>query len=229
MYHYGCPGSQVVENRWAGGQRFLWHILMAERGYVVFSVDHEGSLFFGKAGEDKLHRRFGEVELAAQLAGASYLAGLPWVDAARIGLWGWSGGGAHTLYCLAKRPGVWKAGLSGAPVTDWRYYDAIWIERYLGCPRDNAAGYESSAPLTWAAAIADELLVVHGTADDNVHPQNTINLVEALVEAGVRFELALYPNAKHSLDSFTEKARRHLFERMTAFFDRHLGPARTPS
>ena len=223
MYHYGGPGSQAVENRWNSSRpRFLWHLMMAERGYAVLVVDNEGSTFFGKHGEDKLHRRFGEIELAAQLAGAEYLAGLDWVDETRIGLWGWSGGGTNTLYSMLRRPGVWKAAMAGAPVSDWRYYDAIWTERYLGRPHENVAGYKASAVLTYAAGLEDDLLLVHGTADDNVHPQNTLNLARAFIEAGVQFELGLYPGARHSLQTFTEEGRRHVFERMTAFFDRHL-------
>jgi dipeptidyl-peptidase-4 len=223
MYHYGGPGSQVVEDAWKVGRlRYLWHRLMAERGYVVFAVDNEASRFFGKRGEDKLHRHFGEVELAGQLAGVKYLKAQPWVEGDSIGLWGWSGGGSHTLYSLFKRPGVWKAGVSGAPVTDWRYYDAIWMERYLDRPQDNEEGYEISAPLAYAGNLADALLVIHGTADNNVHPQNTLNLADALVKAGKPFEMALYPGARHSLETFKDHGQRHVFERIMEFFDRHL-------
>lgn len=223
MYHYGGPASQVVANRWRDDNlRGLWHKYLASRGYVLLSVDNQASSFFGKAGEDRLHRRFGEVELAGQLAGVEYLKTLPWVDSERIGLWGWSGGGSHTLYSLLRRPGVWKAGISGAPVTDWRFYDAIWMERYLDLPSDNAMGYEASSPITYAAHLQDALLVIHGTADNNVHPQNSINLASAFIEAGVTFDLAIYPGASHSFRSFKEAGRRHLIKRMTDFFDRHL-------
>ena len=226
-YHYGGPGSQVVQKRWRSNRtRPLWHKMMATRGYVLFSVDNQASRFFGKAGEDKLHRRFGEVELAAQLAGVEYLKSLPWVDAGRIGLWGWSGGGSHTLYSVLNRPGIWKAAISGAPVTDWHYYDAIWMERYLDRPRDNPEGYLASAPITYAANLADPLLIIHGTADDNVHPQNTFNLVARLITAGRPFELGLYPNVNHSIRSWDKAWQRHLFARMTEFFDRHLEPGK---
>ncbi|MCP3960932.1 MAG: prolyl oligopeptidase family serine peptidase [bacterium] len=225
VYHYGGPGSQVVQKRWRAGRvRPLWHKMMASRGYVLFSVDNQASKFFGKAGEDKLYRRFGEVELAGQLAGVEYLKTLPWVDAGRIGLWGWSGGGSHTLYSLLNRPGVWKAGISGAPVTDWHYYDAIWMERYLDRPKENPEGYEVSAPITHAANLADPLLLLHGTADDNVHPQNTFNMAQRLIDAGKPFELGLYPGANHSITSWDKTWQRHLYARMTEFFDRHLEP-----
>jgi len=223
MYHYGGPGSQVVENRWrVPRRRPLWHKMMAERGYAILQVDNQASRFFGKAGEDRLHRRFGEVERAAQLAAVEYLQTLSWVDAERIGLWGWSGGGSHTLYAMLRSPGVWRAGISGAPVTDWRLYDAIWMERYLERPKDNPAGYAASAPITYAAQLRDPLLLVHGTADNNVHPQNTINMVNQFIDAGVDFELALYPDQRHSLETFDPADQRHLFKRMTEFFDRHL-------
>ena len=165
MYHYGGPASQVVTKRWRDNDlRGLWHKWMAQQGFVLMSVDNQASTYFGKAGEDRLHRRFGEVELAGQLAGVEYLKTLPWVDAERLGIWGWSGGGSHTLYSLLRSPGVWKAGISGAPVTDWRYYDAIWMERYLDHPEDNEQGYVESAPLTYASKLQDALLLIHGTA-----------------------------------------------------------------
>lgn len=219
IYHYGGPGSQVVLNRWEGNVRGLWHRAMAQRGYAVLSVDNQASLFFGRAGEDRLHRRFGEVELAGQLAAVEYLKGLGWVDAARLGLWGWSGGGFNTLYSLFNRPGVWRAGVAGAPPTDWRLYDTAWTERYLDHPRDNEKGYEASSPVTYAAKLADHLLLVHGTGDDNVHPQNSTVLAQKLVEAGRPFEEAFYPNQKHGM---TGAAQEHFYRRMTEFFDRHL-------
>jgi dipeptidyl-peptidase 4 len=222
MYHYGGPGSQVVADRWARG-RGLWHKLMAQRGYGVLTVDNRASVFFGKAGEDRVHRRFGEVNLEAQTAGVRYLDTLPWADASRVGLWGWSGGGSNTLYCMLRSPGTWRAGMSGAPVTDWRYYDTIWTERYLDSPEDNPEGYRDSSAVTHAEALADRLLIVHGTADDNVHPQNTMALAKLWTEAGIPFEMAIYPGEKHGLG---DAASRHFFERMTGFFERALAADR---
>lgn len=219
MYHYGGPGSQVVADRWDGRGRGLWHKMMAQRGYAVLSVDNPASIFFGKRGEDKQHRRFGPLNLAAQKRGAAHLAGLDWVDGSRIGLWGWSGGGANTLYCLFGSPGTWRAGMAGAPVTDWYLYDTIWTERYLDHPEDNREGYEQSSPITHAANLADRLLVVHGTGDDNVHPQNTLTLASKLIEANKPFEDALYPGQKHG---FRGPSVRHFYERMTRFFDEAL-------
>lgn len=220
VYHYGGPGSQVVSDGWDGRGRDLWHKMMAQRGFGVFMVDNQASLYFGKVGEDRLHRRFGEVNLPAQLALVEHLSGLGWVDPARIGLWGWSGGGSHTLYCVLNRPGVWRAAVAGAPVTDWALYDSIWTERYLDSPRDNPEGYRLSSPVTYAGNLKDRLLVVHGLADDNVHPQNTIALSARWVAAGIPFEDALYPGQKHA---FGRESSRHFFTRMTEFFARNLG------
>ena len=220
MYHYGGPGSQVVANRW--GRRSLWQKMMAQRGYASLALDNPASTYFGKRGEDRVHRRFGPLNLAAQEAGAAYLAGLPWVDGSRIGLWGWSGGGSNTLYCLFNSPGTWAAGMSGAPVTDWHLYDTIWTERYLDHPDDNAEGYEQSSAITHAEGLEDHLLVVHGTADDNVHPQNTLALADDLVKAGKPFEQAIYPRQKHG---FGGKSQEHFYRLMTSFFERTLGSA----
>ncbi len=221
MYHYGGPGSQVVMSRWDGRGRDLWHKRMAQRGYVVFSVDNPTTIFFGKRGEDKVHRNFGAYNLEAQLAGVEYLKAQPWVDAGRIGLWGWSGGGTNTLLALLKKPGVWKAAVAGAPVTDWHLYDSIWTERYLDTPQDNPKGFEESSPLTYAGQLKDSLLLIHGTGDDNVHPQNSLVMSQAWINAGVAFEEAFYPGQKHG---FRGSAERHFYERMTEYFDRQLKP-----
>lgn len=219
VYHYGGPGSQVVFRRWDVRRRDLWHKRMAQRGYVIFSVDNQASIFFGKAGEDLDHRRMGEVALAGQLAGIDWLKAQPWVDPTRVGLWGWSGGGYNTLYSLLHRPGVWKAGVAGAPVTDWRLYDSHWTERYLDTPQDNESGFTESSPLTHAANLKDRLLIVHGLADDNVHPQNTVVMSDALIKAKIPFEQAFYPGQKHA---FGATSMRHFFERMEEFFERAL-------
>lgn len=220
MYHYGGPASQVVVNNTSSRPtRDLWHQRMAQRGYVVLQVDNEASRFFGKEGAQRLHLRFGEIELQAQLAGVEFLQSLDYVDGERIGLWGWSGGGSNTLYSILKSPNTWRAAVAGAPVTDWRLYDSIWTERYLGRPGENEVGFRESSAVTWATQLKDPLLLVHGTADDNVHPNNTLVLSQKLIEAGIPFEQALYPGQKHAFD---KTHSRHFYERMEEFFDRHL-------
>lgn len=219
VYHYGCPASQVVADRWSGRERDLWHRAMASRGYRVFAFDNTASLFFPKSGEDAEHRQFGAAHLPALAAVLEHLRSLPDVDPERIGIWGWSGGGSNTLAALLSYPGSFAAGVSGAPVTDWRLYDTIWTERYLDTPEENPEGYEASSPITHAANLADPLLVIHGTGDDNVHPQNTLALADRLIKEGKPFEMALYPSQKHG---FKGPSVRHVYERMTEFFERHL-------
>jgi dipeptidyl-peptidase-4 len=218
MFHYGGPASQVVSNSW-DRHRGLWHRWMSERGYVVLMVDNEASTFFGKRGEDRVHRNFGPLELAGQLAGVEYLKSIAWVDSTRIGIWGWSGGGANTLWALFHSPGTWKAGVAGAPVTDLRFYDSIWTERYMDTPQSNPEGYKSGSAINAATALADALLVVHGTGDDNVHPQNSIVLIDKLVNAGIAPEDALSREARLRAGRL-----KHFYTRMTEFFDCHLKP-----
>ena len=199
--------------------RELWHARLAQRGYVVVASDNPASAFFGKRGADRLYRRFGELELQSQLAVVDYLKKQRWVDPERIGLWGWSGGGANTLYSVLHSPGTWRAAVAGAPVTDWRLYDSIWTERYLDSPGDNPDGYRDSSSITVASKLADALLIVHGLADDNVHPQNTTMITREFIKAGKRFEQAFYPDEKHAL---TDTSSRHFYARMEEFFDRWL-------
>ena len=222
MYHYGGPASQVVlDNTARRPTRDLWHLRQAQRGYGVLQVDNEASLFFGKKGASRLHEHFGELELQGQLAAVEYLKTLDWVDSDRIVLWGWSGGGANTLYSVLHAPGTWAAATAGAPVTDWRLYDSIWTERYLGHPDDNPGGYRDSSAVNAAGNLKDPLLLVHGTADDNVHPNHTFVMSQKLIEAGLPFEHALYPRQKHG---FEDASSRHFYERMEDFFDRHTRP-----
>ncbi len=221
VFHYGGPGSQVVADRWSGRTLDLWHRWMAARGVRVVAFDNTASLFFPKSGEDAVHRLFGTAHLPALGSVLEYLRGRSDVDPDRIGIWGWSGGGTNTLAALLNYPGSFAAGVAGAPVTDWRLYDTIWTERYLDTPEDNPAGYDAS-PLSQAANLADPLLIVHGTGDDNVHPQNTLVMANALTEAGKPFEMHLYPNQKHGLKGAAED---HFYGRMTGFFERWLGLA----
>lgn len=224
MYQYGGPASQVVIDEWEGKGRGLWMKRMAQRGFVIFSVDNQASIYFGKAGEDLQYRHFGEINLAAQLEAVKYLKSLDAVDGNRIGIWGWSGGGANTLYALTHAPGTWKAGVAGAPVSDWRFYDTIWTERYLDTPASNPDGYRDSSAVTSADRLRDALLIVHGTADDNVHPNNSSAFTARLIDAGIPFEMAYYPEQKHH---FHDADSRQFYERMSAFFERTLGPRST--
>ena len=215
VFVYGGPHSQVVRDAW-GAASLLDHLL-ASRGFIVWSVDNRGSFGRGHAWEAALFHEMGTRELADQLAGVRYLKSLPWVDPSRIGIWGWSYGGYMTLFALTRAPDVWKCGAAGAPVTDWKFYDTIYTERYMGAPQENPQGYERAAPLAKAREVRVPLLLLHGGSDDNVHLQNTMTFADARVRAGRPYELHIQPRQKHgfrgkeSLD-FRNRAIVRFFE-----------------
>jgi dipeptidyl-peptidase-4 len=215
VHQYGGPHGQVVRNAW-GGTNFLWHQMMAQKGFIVFALDNRGMAGRGHAFETHIHKRFGEVELADQLAGVEYLKSLPYVDGSRIGIWGWSYGGYMTLYALFNAPDTFKAGFAGAPVTDWRQYDTIYTERYMKRPQDNPDGYKRSSPVNQAGQLKGKLLIAHGTGDDNVHYANTVALTEQLIRNGKYAEILVYPGRGHGISD--PRARIHLFRRVTQFF-----------
>ena len=194
VFVYGGPHAQVVRDLWTAS--LLDHYL-ASRGYLVWSLDNRGSWGRGHAWESAIFRSMGARELADQLAGVRYLKSLPYVDPSRVGIWGWSYGGYMTLYALTRAPDVWKCGVAGAPVTHWKFYDTIYTERYMKTPAENPKGYEDSAPLSRAGDLRATLLLIHGAADDNVHLQNTVAFVDALVKAGRPYELQIQAGQKH--------------------------------
>ena len=195
VYLYGGPHAQVVRDSW-NAVSLLDHLL-ASRGFLVWSLDNRGSWGRGHAWEAPLYLETGKHELADQLAGVTYLKSLPFVDPARIGIWGWSYGGYMTLYALTHAPDVWKCGVAGAPVTHWRFYDTIYTERYMRTPEENPKGYEASAPLSKAGDLKAKLLIIQGLADDNVHPQNMISFIDALTKAGRPYQLQIQSGQKH--------------------------------
>jgi len=225
VYTYGGPGSQVVHKGWSGSS--LWHSMMAQKGFIVFSLDNRGAQGYGKAWEDWLLEDMGHYELEDQMAGVEYLKTLPYVDADNIGIWGWSYGGYMTLMALFKEPGVFKAGVSVAPVTDWRSYDSIYTERYMKLPQDNEEGYKNGSPINFVDDFQGDLLLMHGDADDNVHFQNSVRLVQELIQAGKDFDMMLFPQRLHGIRGAAERV--FLFKKMTRFFERHLkGVEETP-
>lgn len=218
VYVYGGPHSQVVRKVWT--RHDLWHAYMASQGYLVFSMDNRGSAGRGKAWEEPVLKRLGTVELEDQLVGLDYLKTLPYVDGDRVGVWGWSYGGTMTLNAMFNSPDNFKAGVSVAPVSDWRLYDTIYTERYMKRPQDNETGYKEAATTTHAPKLKNHLLLMHGDADDNVHVQNSIALVRALIDAGKDFDFMVYPQKEHGIAGSAD--RTHLYRKMTEFFDRHL-------
>ena len=215
---YGGPQAQTVRNQWAG---INWDQVLAAQGFVIWQLDNRGSGGRGHAWESKVFRQFGQEELADQLVGLEYLNKLGFVDEARVGIYGWSFGGYMTLFSLLNAPDRFAAGISGAPVTDWRLYDTIYTERYMGLPSQNEAGYKSSSPVHSAANLKAKLLLVHNIGDDNVLFQNGMMMMNALQLAGKPFETMLYPQKAHGVSG---PARRHLLETTTNFFIRALKP-----
>jgi len=216
---YGGPGSQTVLDVW-GGQNFLWHEMLAQRGYIVASVDNRGTGARGRAWRKVIYGQMGVVETTDQAAAAGAIGRLPYVDSTRIGIWGWSYGGFMALNTITQAPDVYRMAIAVAPVTHWKYYDTIYTERYNGLPQDNAAGYDRGSPLTYAKNLRGKLLIVHGSGDDNVHYQNTEAMVNALVAANRPFELMVYPNRTHSIAGGT--TRQHLFTLLTKFVEENL-------
>jgi dipeptidyl-peptidase-4 len=198
MYVYGGPGSQTVLDSW-GGNLYLWHVLLAREGYLVASVDNRGTGARGSRFKKMTYLNLGTYEAADQIAAARHFATLPFVDGERIGIWGGSYGGYMSLLSLFKGEGVFKAAIARAPVTDWRLYDTIYTERYMRTPEANPNGYRRGAPQAYVGQLQGNLLIVHGTGDDNVHPQNTTQLIHLLEEANRQFDLRLYPNRTHAL------------------------------
>ncbi|MBI1723820.1 MAG: S9 family peptidase, partial [Gemmatimonadetes bacterium] len=218
---YGGPGSQTVLDSW-GGNSYLWYQLLAQKGYIVASVDNRGTGGRGRAWRKIIYRQLGVVETQDQAAAARAIGRLPYVDSTRIGVYGHSYGGFMALNGILQNPDVYRAAISAAPVTHWKFYDTIYTERYNGLPQDNTAGYDRGSPLTYAANLRGSLLIVHGSGDDNVHYQNTETMVNALVRAQRPFQLMVYPNRNHSIGS--DGAARHRFDLYTRFLEEHLPP-----
>ncbi|MCC6172298.1 MAG: DPP IV N-terminal domain-containing protein, partial [Gammaproteobacteria bacterium] len=224
---YGGPGLQRVKRAWGGFPRSnegFFRQYLAQQGYVVFALDNRGSGFRGTAFEGALHRRLGRVEIDDQVRGVEYLRTLPFVDAARIGVFGWSYGGYMALLAMLRAPQHFAAGVAGAPVTDWSLYDTHYTERYLGTPADNAAGYREAGVLTHAVGLQGPLLVMHGMADDNVLFTHSTALFKRLQDLGKPFEAMPYPGSKHGLLRF-QATGPHAYHTIARFFDRNLRPA----
>lgn len=219
---YGGPGAQEVRDAW--GSIGFFDQVLARQGFAILKVDNRGMANRGKAFALPIKHNFGEVELADQLAATRQaLQQFPQLDSNRIGFWGWSYGGYFTLYAL-EHTDRFKGGVAVAPVTDWRNYDSIYTERYMGLPADNEEGYKKSSPVNFAANLNGRLLEVHGTGDDNVHVQNTMQMVNAFINAGKQFNLMLYPRKTHGIAGY--QARTHLFHAIEDQFEEILAPGK---
>ncbi len=216
MTQYSGPNSQSVLDRW----EFGWNQVLSDKGYIIACVDGRGTGARGEEFRKMTYLQLGKYETIDQIEAARYLASLPYVDASRIGIWGWSYGGFMSLLCMEKGNDVFKAGIAVAPVTNWRYYDNIYTERFMRKPQENPKGYDDNSPLYFADKLKGKLLICHGTADDNVHFQNTIEFAEKLVQANKQFEMQIYNNRNHSI--YGGNTRLHLFTKMTNFILENL-------
>jgi dipeptidyl-peptidase-4 len=219
MYVYGGPASPQVNDTW-GGTRMLWHEMLAQQGYVVVCVDNRGAAWRGRDFRKTTQYRLGVKESQDQIDVAKWIGRQSWGDASRIGIWGWSYGGFMSALSAGRGGDVFKAALVVAPVTDWNLYDTIYTERYMWTPKENAEGYRAGAPQTYASGVKARMLLVHGTGDDNVHPQNTIQFANRLEAAGKPFYMILYPNRTHSISGGNTSI--HLFNSLTRFLLENL-------
>lgn len=219
MTFYGGPGHNMVTNSW-GGPDYFWHQLIAQKGYIVVCVDNRGTEARGAAFKKSTYKQMGKLEVADQIEVAKYLGGMSYVDKSRIGVEGWSFGGYLAALCMTKGSEYFKCGISVAPVTNWRFYDSIYTERYLSLPQDNPYGYDDNSPINHVKNLKGKYLLVHGTADDNVHFQNSVEMVTALIKANKQFDSFYYPDKNHSI--YGGNTRYHLYTKMTNFLVENL-------
>jgi dipeptidyl-peptidase-4 len=214
MFQYSGPGSQQVMNQFSG-RDFWWYQMLAQKGYIIVCVDGTGTGFRGEEFKKKTYLQLGKYESDDQIAAAKYFAKQPYIDASRIGIWGWSYGGYMSSICLLKGADVFKTAIAVAPVTNWRYYDNIYTERYMRTPQENAKGYDDNSPVNMVDKLKGNYLLIHGTADDNVHYQNAIEMQKALINANKDFDSEAYPNKNHGISGGV--TRLQLYRKLTNF------------
>lgn len=219
MYQYSGPGSQQVDNAWNSTDDY-WFMMLAQQGYIVACVDGRGTGFKGAAFKKCTQKELGKYEVEDQIDAAKVIGKYNYVDASRIGIFGWSYGGFMSSNCLFQGADVFKMAIAVAPVTSWRYYDSIYTERYMQTPQENASGYDNNSPINHVSKLKGNFLLIHGTADDNVHVQNTMKMVEALVQANKQFDWAIYPDKNHGI--YGGKTRLQLYTKMTNFIKEKL-------
>lgn len=219
MYVYGGPGSQNVADSWSGS-RNMWFNYLAQKGYIIACVDNRGTGARGAEFKKMTYQNLGHYETIDQIEAAKWLAKQSYVDGSRIGIWGWSYGGYMSSLCITKGADTFKMAIAVAPVTTWRYYDSIYTERYLRTPQENAKGYDENSPINFADKLKGKFLLIHGTADDNVHFQNSVMFSEALIQANKSFEQAYYPNKNHGI--FGGNTTIQLYTKMTDFILNNL-------
>ncbi len=223
--NYGGPGSQQVANRF--GAVSSWHQLLAQKGFIVVSIDNTGTGFRGEEFKKKTYLQLGKFEIEDQIDAAKYLGNMSFVDKNNIGHWGWSYGGFMSSLAITKGNEVFSAAVAVAPVTNWRFYDNIYTERYMRTPQENASGYDDNSPINFTDKIKGKYLIVHGTADDNVHFQNATQMISALVKSNIDFESAYYPNKNHGIGGSVDNTTFHLWSKMTNWILENMGNSNT--
>ena len=219
MFQYSGPGSQQVSNAW-DGRNTIWFNLLAQKGYIVLCVDGRGTGYRGTKYKKATYKNLGKYEIEDQIAAAQWIGSQSYVDAGRIGIFGWSFGGYMASLAMTKGADVFKLGIAVAPVTTWRYYDTIYTERYLQTPQENPQGYDENSPINFAGLMKGKDLLIHGTADDNVHYQNAVEMAEALIQKNKEFEFMTYPDKNHGI--YGGNTRLHLYQKMTDFILNNL-------
>ena len=218
MYVYGGPGSQTVLDSW--DRHYMWYQMLCQQGYIVVSIDNRGTGGRGAEFKKCTYKELGKLETTDQIEGAKYLANLKYTDENRIGIWGWSYGGYMSSLCLLKGNKYFKSAIAVAPVTNWRFYDTIYTERYMQTPQENPNGYDLNSPINHVDSLKGNFLLIHGSADDNVHVQNTYEMVDALIKSNKQFDLFIYPDKNHGIYGGT--TRLHLFTKITDFINKKL-------
>ena len=219
LYQYSGPGSQSVENKWNSANDY-WYYYLAQQGYIIACVDGRGTGFKGAEFKKVTQNELGKYEVEDQIQAAKQLGALDYIDQNRIGIWGWSYGGFMSSNALFKGNDVFKMAIAVAPVTSWRYYDTIYTERYMTTPQENPSGYDENSPIFHVDKLKGNFLLIHGSADDNVHVQNTMQMVEALVQANKQFEWMIYPDKNHGI--YGGNTRLHLYTKMTNYIKDNL-------
>ncbi len=219
MYQYSGPGSQQVANQWMNTNDY-WFMMLSQEGYITVCVDGRGTGFKGAEFKKCTQKELGKYEVEDQIDAAKVIGNYPYVDKSRIGIFGWSYGGFMSSNCLFKGADVFKMAIAVAPVTNWRFYDSIYTERYMQTPQENPSGYDENSPINHVSKLKGNFLLIHGTADDNVHVQNSMQMIEALVQANKQFDWAIYPDKNHGI--FGGKTRIQLYNKMTNFIKEKL-------
>jgi len=219
MYQYSGPGSQQVNNEW-GSYDDYWFMMLAQQGYIIACVDGRGTGYKGADFKKVTYKELGKYEVEDQIDAAKVIGNYPYVDKSRIGIWGWSYGGFMSSNCILKGNEVFKMAIAVAPVTNWRFYDSVYTERYMQTPQENPGGYDNNSPINFVSKLKGKYLLIHGSGDDNVHVQNSMQMMEALIQANKQFDSQIYPDKNHGI--YGGKTRIQLFNKMTTFIQNNL-------